>query len=185
MKKNAVLALSLVMALTILSTAIPISAKIPSGSCATNYSYSGKVLEYTYPPVPLSSKVIGGSWYANIRNYNPNTGLAQVTFKLVYSELNLMYCPEEYYAPVGSVDLFMITYKSEEPCHVTISPDGTQVWLQGTFVMDKLAWQPQGTMTPVIYKYHYFDNGGNVYLNIPEHRFYLSVAPWYLSGTIN
>ncbi|MCX6653811.1 MAG: hypothetical protein NTY03_01685 [Candidatus Bathyarchaeota archaeon] len=69
MKKNAILTLSLVMALTILSitAVIPVSAKnIPYGSYGTVYSYSGKVYSYfdpsdpNGPPDPNPSAVVVG-----------------------------------------------------------------------------------------------------------------------------
>ncbi|MCX6653810.1 MAG: hypothetical protein NTY03_01680 [Candidatus Bathyarchaeota archaeon] len=86
-------------------------------------------------------------------------------------------------APVGSVDHFTITLTSVD--YVNISPDGKWYWVTGWFTTDKLAWQPEGTVPPVVHIYNFSYDWGQFWFNRVEHRLYYCVSYWNLLGTVN
>ena len=92
MKKNAILALSLVVALTML--VIPVSA-----ANKIEFRANGKLVTYPNPTPEPGAEVVSGQWSVKIMN-------GKVDFKAFYRERNLG-PPEQ--SPIGTIDEFWIT----------------------------------------------------------------------------
>jgi hypothetical protein len=173
MKRNYLLALGLVVVLTML--VLPASA-----ARKMEHRANGKVTQYAavQPPNtdPPSSMVVNGNW--NLRVVD-----GKVDFQLSYKERNLI-SEDEGGAPVGSIDLFKITFIGEDQYH---NPpfaivDGAWV-ITGDFHISKLAAQPDGSKV-WIYDFLGSQHGGAVHI-YPGGGLALDVGFWHLMGSIN
>lgn len=170
MRKNSVIALS-VLTIMMAMLVLPVSA-----AKKMEHKANGKVTEYaSYPPGPHSSEVVGGNWNLRVKD-------GKVDFRLFYKEMNLI-PDEEGGAPVGSVDLFKITFKPAEIIGTPpfeIDEDGTWV-ITGDFNIDKLAVQPDGSK---VWIYGFFGTQGGAVHIYPDGGLALDAGPWHLLGSI-
>jgi len=169
MKKNSILALSILTLM--LATLV-----VPAYAAKKDYRANGKVTQYQGNDLNPSAIVINGNW--NLKVVGDN-----VDFQLSYTEKNLISEPEGG-APVGSIDLFKITFIGEDQYH---NPpfaivDGAWV-ITGDFHISKLAAQPDGSKV-WIYDFFGSQHGGAVHI-YPGGGLALDVGLWHLMGSIN
>jgi len=167
MKRNYLLALGLVVVLTML--VLPASA-----ARKMEYRANGKVTQYQGNDPNPSAIVVNGNW--NLRVVD-----GKVDFQLSYTERNLISEPEGG-APVGSIDLFKITFKSADPWNPPFAiVDGAWV-ITGNFNIDKLAAQPDGSK---VWIYGFLSPQGGAVHIYPNGGLALDVGLWHLMGSIN
>ena len=169
MKKNSILALSILTLM--LATLV-----VPAYAAKKDYRANGKVTQYQGNDLNPSAIVINGNW--NLKVVGDN-----VDFQLSYTEKNLISEPEGG-APVGSIDLFKITFIGEDQYH---NPpfaivDGAWV-ITGDFHISKLAAQPDGSKV-WIYDFFGSQHGGAVHI-YPGGGLALDVGLWHIMGSIN
>jgi hypothetical protein len=169
MKKNSILALSILTLM--LATLV-----VPAYAAKKDYRANGKVTQYQGNDPNPSAIVINGNW--NLRVVD-----GKVDFQLSYTEKNLI-SELEGGAPVGSIDLFKITFIGEDQNH---NPpfaivDGAWV-ITGDFHVSKLAAQPDGSKV-WIYDFLGSQHGGAVHI-YPGGGLALDVGLWHLMGSIN
>jgi hypothetical protein len=170
MKRNYLLTLGLVVLLTMLI--LPVSA-----SKKMEYKANGKVIQYdaSYYPTPPSSMVVNGNWNLKVVDGN-------VDFQLSYTEMNLISEPEGG-APVGSKDLFKITFLPDTIGSTPFVDEGGGYWvIAGDFYFDKLAAQPDGSK---VWIYNFMSPQGGAVNLYPGDVFTLDAGPWHLVGSIN
>jgi len=138
MKKNSILALSLVGLMLAMLVAPANAAK------KMEFRANGKITNYSGYTPPGPNTVVGGEWNLIVKNYDPVNHKGNVEFKLMYKEVNLS--PGEN-APYGSVDHFWITmieatwvdvengcfYGHFDTYKLAVQPDGTKVMQHNPF----------------------------------------------------